>query len=227
MMSTMRTYGQNCGLARSLDLIGERWTLLIVRELARGPKRFGDLTSSLQGIGTNLLAARLRSLQDAGIIVHEEMAPSGVPGYALTDRGRALVPMLESLALWGLEIPWPDTDDARSRAAWAAMTMRANMEHTGGAAPDGVYEFDVEGERFWLRVSAGRSELLDGPAPVASDVRVSCDRTQFMRLARGETPAGAVQGDSSRLQELMHSFRFPVDAANVGYMAAGGSDGPA
>lgn len=218
MMSTMRTYGQNCGLARALDLLGERWTLLIVRELARGPKRFRDLTTSLEGIGTNLLAARLRSLQGAGIIVHEEMpGVAGISAYALTDRGRELIPVLESLALWGLDIPWPEQEEGRSRAAWAAMTMRANIEHAGAAPPDGVYEFDVEGERFWLRVSAGHSELLDGPAPVPADVSVSTDRAGFMLLARGdEQPgrAGAVQGDRDRLADLMRSFRFPEAAAS-------------
>lgn len=218
-MSSMRSYGQNCGLARSLDLLGERWTLLIVRELARGPKRFGDLTESLQGIGTNLLAARLRSLLEAGIIAHEELTGvKGVSAYVLTGRGRDLVPVLESLALWGLEIPWPQVQEARSRAAWAAMTMQANMQRGAGEAPDGIYDFDVEGERFWLRVSAGDSELLDGPAPVPPDVRLSTDRAGFMALASGEQePAGAsgVDGDGELLAGLMRSFRFPESAIST------------
>ncbi len=140
---------------------------------------------------------------------------AGVSAYGLSDRGRELVPVLESLALWGLEVPWPEQDEARSRAAWAAMTMRANMEHSGGCAPDGVYEFDVDGERFWLRVAGGHSELLDGPAPVRPDVSVSCDRVGFIRLARGDedpSRAAGVRGDGERLAGLMRSFRFPEAA---------------
>ena len=138
MMAGMRTYAQNCGMARALDLLGERWTLLIVRELARGPKRFGELVASLEGIGTNLLSARLRALADAGILAAGRLpAPAGAAGYALTDSGRALVPLLEDLALWGWGLPWPDTQQARSRAAWAAMTMRANMERSqAGLCPE-------------------------------------------------------------------------------------------
>jgi len=221
MMAGMRTYAQNCGVARALDLLGERWTLLIVRELARGPKRFRDLTASLEGIGTNLLAARLRSLQEAGVITAEKLPPpAGVPGYALTDTGRALTPLLEDLALWGLEIPWPGAQQARSRAAWAAMTMRANMERSERPPPDGVYEFDVGGEQFWLRVSSGASQLLDGPAPIEPDARVSGDGAAFLRLAQGGRipPRGAlkVEGDRERLRTLMRTFRFPATSPGQG-----------
>lgn len=218
MMAGMRTYAQNCGMARALDLLGERWTLLIVRELARGPKRFRDLAASLQGIGTNLLSARLRSLQDAGVIAAETLpAPAGVPGYTLTDSGRALIPLLEDLALWGLEIPWPDKAHARSRAVWAAMTLRANMERADSPPPDGIFEFTVGDEQFWLRVSNGTSQLLDGPAPVDPDVRVSCGREEFMELANGDRGASGdgveIQGDGERLRMLMRTFRWPEPAA--------------
>jgi len=211
-MAGPRTYAQNCGVARALDLIGERWTLLIVRELARGPKRFRDLTASLEGIGTNLLSARLRSLREAGVITSETL-PAGVPGYALTASGRALLPLVEDLALWGLEIPWPGLEEARSRAVWAAMTMRANMERSGSPPPDGVFEFTVGDERFWLHVSEGSSQLLDGPAPIEPDARVTGDIADFLQLARRGrlAPRGAlkVAGDRDRLRTLVKTFRFP------------------
>jgi len=226
MMTGVRTYAQNCGMARSLDLLGERWTLLIIRELARGPKRFRDLASSLEGIGSNLLSARLHSLQDAGVIRAEDLpAPAGVPGYALTDRGRALIVPLESLALWGLGIPWPGIEEARNRAVWAAMTMRANMERSDRSPPEGVYEFNVEGEAFWLRVSSGTSELLDGPAPIQPDVRVGADRAGFMRLATGASPSAggelSVEGDRKRLRVLVRTFRFPIVPGTLGPELAG------
>jgi len=217
-MAAMRTYRQNCGIARALDLLGERWTILIVRELARGPKRFGDLVAGLEGIGTNLLATRLRSLQDAGIIAAQTLPPpAGVPAYALTDHGRSLVPVLEDLALWGMGIPWEGQEEARSRAAWAAMTMRAQLERSGEEAPDGIYEFEVGGEQFWLRVAEGVPELTDGPAPITPDVRVTCELPVFMELGMGVRRASdtalRVDGDRRRLGMLMRSFRMPPEAA--------------
>jgi len=210
-MSGMRTYGQNCGVARALDLLGERWTILIVRELARGPKRFGDLAGALEGIGTNLLAARLKSLSRAGVI---EPRLDPVPAYALTERGEQLVPVLEDLALWGAGLAWPDTDGAASRAAWAAMTMRANMDRSERPAPDGLYEFDVEGERFWLRVNGRSTQLRDGPAPVEPDARMSADRGSFLRVATGRRRPGGrgvtVDGDGERLEGLLETFRLPA-----------------
>ena len=97
-----RSYGQMCGLALSLDLLGERWTMLILRELARGPKRFGDLAGGLEGIGTNLLSARLKSLEENGLVEKVTLPPPApVQAYDLTERGRDLQPILEDLALWG------------------------------------------------------------------------------------------------------------------------------
>ena len=108
MTGTSRTYGQRCGLALSLDLLGERWTLLILRELSRGPKRFGDLLEGLDGIGTNLLSARLKALKAAGAIEQVDLPPpASVSAYGLTARGFELQPILEDLAMWGLELMPP------------------------------------------------------------------------------------------------------------------------
>lgn len=216
MMAGVRTYGQNCGLARGLDLLGERWTLLILRELARGPKRFRDLMAGLDGIGTNLLSARLASLQEAGVITSEPLpAPAGVSAYALTPSGRELLPLLDGLALWGLQLPWPGADEGRNRVAWAAMTMRANAERAGTVPPDGVYDFRIGEERFWLQVANGRIVLTDGASPVAADVSVSAEPVVFLRVATGREGPDVltVTGDEARLRELMRTFRFPQDAA--------------
>ena len=220
-MAAMRTYRQNCGIARALDLLGERWTILIVRELARGPKRFGDLVAGLEGIGTNLLAARLRAMQDAGLVEAQTLPPpAGVSAYALTDHGRSLVPVLEDLALWGMGIPWEDQQHARSRAAWAAMTMRAQLERSDEEAPDGIYEFDVGGEQFWLRIAGGVPELTDGPAPIAPDVRVTCELPIFMELAMGLRRASDtaldVHGDRRRLAAVLRGFRMPAAEPGAG-----------
>src|SRR5216117_1868167 len=98
-----RSYNQFCPLARTLDIIGERWTLLIVRELAIGPRRFKDLIDDLPGIGTNLLAARLKELERHGILGRRTLPPpAGSKVYELTERGRSLFAALIPLAQWGL-----------------------------------------------------------------------------------------------------------------------------
>src|SRR5207249_10868829 len=98
-----RSYGQFEGLATALDAVGERWTLLLVRELLLGPRRYKDLLEGLPGIGTNLLARRLKELKGAGVIVKRSLpAPAGSSVYELTDSGRALEPDLIELARWGM-----------------------------------------------------------------------------------------------------------------------------
>src|SRR5215468_5066933 len=100
----MKTYGQYCATARALDLVGDRWVLLIVRELlSQGPSRFTDLRAGLPGVATNLLATRLREMEENGIITHRDAAPPVATGlYQLTERGQALRPVIEALADWGL-----------------------------------------------------------------------------------------------------------------------------
>src|SRR5712692_9066748 len=98
----MRSYGQFCGLAKSLDVIGDRWTLLVVRELLiRGPSRYTDLRDGLPGIATNLLAERLRDLEEAGIVVRDDAPPPiAATLYRVTPRGEALQPVLRELGRW-------------------------------------------------------------------------------------------------------------------------------
>jgi DNA-binding HxlR family transcriptional regulator len=97
-----RSYDQYCAMARALDVIGDRWTLLLVRDLLVGPKRYGDLLEGLPGIGTNLLAARLRELEAAGIVERRVLPPpAGSAVYELTEAGQALEPVAFALGRWG------------------------------------------------------------------------------------------------------------------------------
>src|ERR1700758_709978 len=100
----MRSYGQYCPVAKALDVVGDRWTLLIVRELLlRGPARYTDIREGLPGIATNLLAARLRELESEGVVVRrKELPPVAATVFELTARGRDLAPVLGALARWGL-----------------------------------------------------------------------------------------------------------------------------
>ena len=120
----MKSYQQYCAVARALDAVGDRWVLLIARELmAFGPSRFSDLQRGLPGIASNLLAERLRSMETAGLIErHEAPAPIGTQVYQLTARGRALEDVLRALTWWGMEtMPSGPTDDDAVQPQWTAL----------------------------------------------------------------------------------------------------------
>src|SRR5436305_8974178 len=102
LMTSKRTYGDRCGIARALDRVGERWALLVVRELLLGPKRFGDLRAGLPGASPNVLSQRLRELEDAGVVRRRRLPPpAGVRVYELTEWGRELEPVVLHLGRWG------------------------------------------------------------------------------------------------------------------------------
>src|SRR5918999_3558389 len=108
---TKRTYGDMCGIARALDVVGERWALLVVRELILGPKRFTDLRTGLPNVGPDVLAQRLRELEAAGLLQRRTLPPpAGSRVYELTERGRALEPVLVELGRWGTFAPVPAGD---------------------------------------------------------------------------------------------------------------------
>ena len=114
-----RSYAQLCGIATALDVIGDRWTLLVVRDLLLGPLRFGDLDEGLPGIGTNTLAARLKQLEAAGVVAPPAAAaPERGTVYELTDYGRELEPILLALGRWGTRSMGRLPAEVASRSRW-------------------------------------------------------------------------------------------------------------
>ncbi|WCB94956.1 hypothetical protein DSM104299_03696 [Baekduia alba] len=215
---TARSYQQFCGLAKALDVLGERWTLLVVRELALGPKRYRDLLAALPGIGTNLLAARLKSLEADGVIERTiAPSPAGTPVYALTERGEALRPMIAGLALWGFELLPAQPDGETLRASWAALSMRAGAVEHDLAGLDATVAFTVEDERFFLQVAAGELILRHGAPAADPDAHVIADRDAFFALAdRRMTPAQGVkrrvvrvEGDRRVVDRLLAAVHLP------------------
>ena len=195
-MTAPRSYGQNCSLARAMDLLGERWTVLIVRELARGPKRFGDLYDSLAGIGTTMLAARLKRLEGAEVIARADQASD-----ALGD-----------LMLWGLGLPEMLQPEDQSRAVCLAMNMHATLERTQGRPPAGTYAFHVGEERFWLHVDAhGHATLRDGTPPYPADATLIGTLADLHALATGSCPSDldiTIDGDHARLVRLLELLQI-------------------
>ncbi len=191
-MSTPRSYRQTCGLARSLDLLGERWTLLVVRELLLGPKRFGDLQAALPGISTNLLSARLQSLVAAGIAEPVRLPPpASVAAYALTERGEGLRPAVEALSVWGFELLDPVAERRQGLVARGSLLAATLAAATAPAAERGrsaLVNFDVEGDRFTARLQEGRVQVRHGVLDEA-DAELSCSLPEFYALARGATQA--------------------------------------
>lgn len=133
-MQEMRSYGQYCSVAKALDVIGDRWTLLIVRELlAQGPARYTDLRRGLPGIATNLLAERLRDLEQAGIVSREDAPPPVATAlFTLTDRGGQLRPVIEELGRWGTPLMTQTTPDEQYRSHWLQLPVELYLS----AAPD-------------------------------------------------------------------------------------------
>src|SRR5829696_8906736 len=110
-MATKRTYGDRCGVARALDVVGERWALLVVRDLLLGPKRFTDLRSGLPHVSPDVLSQRLRELEEAGIVRRAKLPPpTSARVYELTERGRELQPIVIELGRWGSQEPFADAE---------------------------------------------------------------------------------------------------------------------
>lgn len=180
-----RSYGQHCTVAKALDVVGERWTLLLVRELLTGPKRFKDLLAGLPGIGTNLLAARLKALEEHGLLRRGTLPPPAGSGvYELTGLGRSLEPVVVALSRWGFRLVGDPREEDERRPAWAAMALRSLLREEAAGVPRDTYELRIDGEAFHLRIEGGAVEARQGPAE-APDVVVSGDSGTLLALSAG------------------------------------------
>ncbi|HEX4559615.1 MAG TPA: helix-turn-helix domain-containing protein [Mycobacterium sp.] len=158
MVPTRRNYNQNCPIARGLDILGERWTLLILRELVGGPRRYGDLRAELPGIATNLLAERLGELQDAGLVERTDLpAPIGRTVYTLSDMGwQRVLPILQSLAWFGLDRL--DSIDSGPVTPLTGFLPGILLGFNSGSAAglEATYRVEIDGRRFEFAVTQGR-----------------------------------------------------------------------
>jgi DNA-binding HxlR family transcriptional regulator len=195
MASGTRTYGQMCPIARSLDVIGERWSLLIVRELLLGPKRFKDLLGELPAMGTNRLSDRLKTLEADGIAAKATLPPPGEAHvYVLTDLGERLRQPVVSLAQWGVGLPLDDrVDPSTARGVLLALVRCATAppELTRGARE--TYDFTIGTERFHILVEHDRALPRSGPSPVSADVTISCDIHTLLMLDAGSVTRAAAR----------------------------------
>src|SRR3990170_6820297 len=197
-----RRYGQYCPIAYALDLIGERWALLVVRELMHGPKRYTDLAETL-GIGTNILAARLRDLEACGLVTKRTLPPPAASRvYELTEYGRALRPVIRELALWGARSLGPPTAEDELFPGWLENALDTVL---APIAPSGRFEF---------RVGDEVASLVDGeaqPGPVEQpDVVVEGDpEGVYHLLVDRRLDLVDIQGDRRLLERLLGAGPTP------------------
>jgi DNA-binding HxlR family transcriptional regulator len=191
-----RSYGQFCGLARALDVVGDRWSLLIVRELLLGPKRYGELAAVLEGIATNLLADRLRNLESAGVVERQVGETSGI-AYALTSWGSQLREPIEAFVRWGAPLMVSGRGDDAFDPRWLAIALEALLR---GRSAEHLPELGIEVADLFLTLRISR----DGPeVTIDPDQRphtiLEADPELVLGLA-----AGAISLDQALAQASVH-----------------------
>jgi DNA-binding HxlR family transcriptional regulator len=200
-----KRYDQYCPVAHALDLIGERWALLVVRELMHGPKRYTDLAEHLPRIGTNILASRLRDLEACGIVAKRTLPPPAASRvYELTDYGRALKTVMRELALWGARSLGPPTDEDELFPGWLANAVDTVL---APIAPPGRFEFRVGDEVASLADGEVRAESIEDP-----DVVVEADPEGiFHMFVDRRLDLVKVEGDRRLLERLVEVAPAPVE----------------
>lgn len=184
-------YNQYCALARALEVVDGRWTLLIVRELVPGPRRFTDLLDGLPGISRKLLTERLRDLERDGVIARRDLPPPAARQvYELTADGRDLAQAIAPLIQWGAgRLGEPATQDV-FHARWAAVAMVSLADRDAAAGVHETYQYVVGDTAFHFVVDDGEIELRDGDAADPAVVVQSGEQT-FARIASGQLAASA------------------------------------
>jgi DNA-binding HxlR family transcriptional regulator len=209
-----RTYGDRCGIARALDLVGERWALLVVRELLLGPKRFTDLRAGLPQIGPDVLSQRLRDLEGQGIVRRAQLPPpaGARPVYELTERGAALEPVILELGRWGSQVPFSDElADTELGVDSAVLALKTVFDPSAAGGADETYELRLNDQPFRLRVADGRLDAVRGSAeqPVAT---IATDPATLARVLwhGGRRSELTVAGDKNAVKRFVALFPAPL-----------------
>jgi DNA-binding HxlR family transcriptional regulator len=194
-MPTSRSYGDACAIARALDVVGERWALLVVRELLLGPLRFSDLRHALPGASSNLVADRLRELESRGVIDRRKLpVPAGSWVYELTEWGRELEPILLALGGWGMRVPLPPAPVTLS-ATSVVLFLRSSARPDPGAPP-ATSRLEL-GDRVWtIRAEAGQLRVQPGE-PASPDASLRTDPATLNALLEATKEFDAAVSDGS------------------------------
>ena len=212
-----RGYGQFCGLARALDLVGGRWALLVVRDLLTGPKRFSELQAGLHGVPTNVLTSRLRELEEAGIVERRVQAhPGGGVAYALTEYGLELEEPVLRLGFWGAKTMGTPCEGDFISVDSLALALRGAFRPDRARGPQRVYELRIDGKPLRVAVKSGRVSV-PAESPKEPDVVLETEPGVMRELLSGSLPVDAaitsghlrVDGEPAEARRFVEMFLFP------------------
>jgi DNA-binding HxlR family transcriptional regulator len=191
----MRSYGQYCSIAKALDVVGDRWTLLIIRELLiRGACRYTDLKNGLPGIATNLLSDRIRELESAGLIWREDAPPPiATTLFHLTEAGAELQPVLDTIGRWGVRYMIEPTEGDEFQGHWFAFPVSFFLQDRDPDGPPVSIELRTDGSPAVVEVSDGSACLRPGPA-TAPDLILQGEPRLILALFSGHLTAAEVAG---------------------------------
>jgi DNA-binding HxlR family transcriptional regulator len=210
-VETRRSYKQYCGIARALDVIGERWALLIIRELVLGPKRFTDLRQGLPGIATNVLSQRLRQLERDGVVVRRLLPPPAASNvYELSEYGRDLVPIMLALGRWGARTMGARVPEQTLRSEWLAVALRAFYQPQAAEGVSARIGFDLGDAQFTFSLDHGRLEVAPG-ANGPADLTIAADPETLVAFLGGAPVSVQAEGDRELLERLPAIFDFGAD----------------
>jgi len=229
-MPSKRSYGDRCGVARALDLVGERWALLVVRELLLGPKRFTDLRAGLPNLGPDVLSQRLRDLEAIGVVRRAKLPPpAATQVYELTDWGHELEPVVLGLGAWGSRAPFPG-GDARLGVDSAVLALKTLFDPAAAGSIDEEFELRLDGERFRTQVANGKLAVARGGAQNPLAVIDTDPGTLARVLWHGRKIAAAlrsgdlrIEGDRSAARRFLALFPAPTPAPPPAATTAAGA----
>jgi DNA-binding HxlR family transcriptional regulator len=194
-MPTNRSYRDSCGVARALDVVGERWALLVVRELLLAPQRFSELRQALPNVSSNVLADRLRELEHNGVVKNSEPQ-----GYELTERGRKLEPIVRALGDWGIDAPQP-----QEPASLSATSVLIYLQSIRPEGPPMTCRLELDGRVWTLEITDKRVEIEAGE-PAAAEISLRTDAKTLSGLLQG---SGTLEGAAfvGDVEKLLKAIR--------------------
>jgi DNA-binding HxlR family transcriptional regulator len=210
-MTGRRTYGDACGVARALDLVGERWALLVVRELLFGPKRFTDLRAGLPRVSPDVLSQRLRELEDSGLVRRGRLPPpAGSAVYELTPRGQELEPVILALGRFGSLAPFPP-GPPRIGSDSLALALETLFDPERADDLDATVELRLGNDRFVVRVAGQGLEIRRGSAQ-ASDATIAGNPMTLAAVLWQDGALGdlAIEGDRALVRRFARLFPLPA-----------------
>jgi DNA-binding HxlR family transcriptional regulator len=218
-MPNWRRYRDACGTAQGLDLVGERWALLVVRELLLGPKRFTDLRKGLPGVSSNILTDRLDGLERSGVVRRRTLpAPAASKVYELTEWGMELEPVVVALGRWGARSPWRSEEDEISTDG-LVLSFQAMFDPDAAGALEASYGIVLGEQSFRVEVAEGRIQIFRG-APDNADASIKTDTATLAALVyegidleealRSEDIE--IEGERSAVERLLTLFPMPSPA---------------